>query len=86
MLTKGTTSEQSVAYKGGNRLLNSEHNKPVTYLKPTVIKGSTENCSEDANALAQIEAAKTEQIKQDQRDKLERFDYLVKLNASKLTE
>lgn len=41
MLMKGQTSEPNVAYKGGTRLLNPEHNKPVTYLKPTIVKGST---------------------------------------------
>lgn len=55
MLMKGTPSEQpTVAYKSGTRMLNPEHNKPVTYLKPTVVKGSSENRCMDANTLAQI--------------------------------
>ena len=86
MLMKGTSSEPSVAYKSGTRMLNPEHNKPVTYLKPDIVKGSTENRQENANSLAQIEAVLTEQTKQLEKDKLERVDYMVRMNVSKFTE
>jgi hypothetical protein len=50
-----------------------------------VVKGE-ENCSLDANALAQLEVAKAEEARQQQREKIERFDYLVRVNASRISE
>lgn len=80
-----TPKTAEILYKGGSKQTNPEHNKPVTYLKPTVVKGETENCQLDANTLAQLEAAKSVQSKQEQREKMERFDYLVKMNVSRMS-
>lgn len=85
MLAKGS-SEPSVAYKGGTRLLNPEHNRPVAGVRLAVVKGSAENCQEDANMLAQREAVLTEQFKQQEKNKVDRVDCMVRMNVSKFTE
>ena len=55
-------------------------------MQPTVVKGSSENSHLDANSLAQLEAAKTEEIRQQQLNRQLNIDNAIKLNASKLSE
>lgn len=54
-------------------------------MQPTVVKGSSENSHLDANSLAQLEAAKTEEIRQQQLNRQLNIDNAIKLNASKLS-